>query len=127
MAIRDGVGWVAHIAGAGHSGRAAETKQACALKVQTGWPGFGGRKMCVALPGVRSGLKACRVLEVEARRICARCILEVVGEKLCLDLGAELFADGLTVVEVAQAARGRGPIAVAPGAEDEEVLVVLVV
>ena len=66
---------------------------------------FCGREVGVALPGVGAGLKAGRVFKIEARGIRARLIFQVVVEEPGFDLGAELLADGLGVIEIAEMAR----------------------
>src|ERR1035438_2410745 len=88
---------------------------------------FLGREVGVVLPGVRAGLEAGGIFEVEAGGIGAGSVFKVVGEEFGFDPGAELLADGLGVVEIAEAPGGRGPVAVAPGAEDKEIPVVGVV
>ena len=80
------------------------------------------REVRVALPGVRAGLKAGCVFEIEAGLV-----FQIVREEFCFDLRAEFLADGLAVVEIAEVAQGRRPIAVTPGTEDQKVLVVRVV
>ena len=89
--------------------------------------GILGREVSVALPHIGAGLEAGRVFEVKTGGIGAGLVLEVVSEEFCFNLGAIFPADGLGVVEIAEMARRRGPVAVTPGAEDEEVLVVCVV
>jgi len=67
-------------------------------------------------------LKAGRVFQIEAGLV-----FEVVGEEFGFDASAELLADRLGVVEIAEMAGGGGSVAVAPGTEDEEVPVMVVV
>ena len=73
--------------------------------MQAGGLGLFGREVGIELPGVRAGLEAGRIFQVEARLI-----LEIMGEKFGFDPGAVLFADGLGEVEIAQVARRCVPI-----------------
>ena len=90
VTVRNRVGRIARVAGARIGRGRGPIQLTAALKIEAGRPGVLRWKMRVVLPGVRAGLKAGRVFEVESRRIAARLVLQVMGKKLCLDLRAEL-------------------------------------
>ena len=89
MAIRDGVGGIADIAGFARLRSRVGPAQQCRRPARCRLVGCGflGREVGVALPGVGAGLEAGGVFKVEAGF--SRVVLQVVGEELGFDLGAD--------------------------------------
>jgi hypothetical protein len=109
MAIGDWVGGIADVAGGSGGGRVSEAQQSVALKMKAGGLRFLGREVRVVLPGVGAGLEAGGVFEIKTRLIGAGRIFQIVCEEFGFDLRAELFADGLAVLNVGEVARGGDP------------------
>jgi hypothetical protein len=94
MAVGDGVGGIADVAGLAAAVGAAPTEQARALQDGGWWAAIRRREVGVALPGVGAGLEAGRVFEIEAGRIGAGLVFQVVGEEFGFDLGANSLPMG---------------------------------
>ena len=122
MPVRHGVGRIADVARLRLASSPRSSPASHRPPDEAGHFGLLRRKMRIALPRVRAGLEAGRVLEVEARLI-----LQIMREELRLDLLAKLLADRLRRTPRAQAARRRRPVAVTPRAQHQEVLMLVVV